>query len=197
MSLTKRRCQDMSNNSEGSKQTKRDGQPGIDPDIINAFNGSRDRILEGDRFEMLSAYLDGEVTVSERQQVQQWLDTDPQVQRLYVQLLKLHQGIENIPIPMAETSAQRLSEQVFQSIDRQQWFKQISFWGGAAIAAVVVAMASTFWPDSYSPTHKMVKAPPIQHADSEPLMIALNRPVVKIPLTATPYPGQSSKSVKK
>lgn len=33
--------------------------------------------LKRDRFELLSAYLDGEVTSSERHQVEDWLRSDP------------------------------------------------------------------------------------------------------------------------
>uniref|UniRef100_A0ACD5GTL5 Anti-sigma factor family protein n=1 Tax=Desertifilum tharense IPPAS B-1220 TaxID=1781255 RepID=A0ACD5GTL5_9CYAN len=42
----------------------------------NSSMGALD-MLKRDRFELLSAYLDGEVTASERQQVENWLDTDP------------------------------------------------------------------------------------------------------------------------
>jgi len=37
-------------------------------------------MLKRDRFELLSAYLDGEVTAAQRQQVEDWLGNDPEVQ---------------------------------------------------------------------------------------------------------------------
>jgi anti-sigma factor RsiW len=43
------------------------------------------------RFELLNAYLDGEVTADERRQIENWLTTDPQVQCLYARALKLRQ----------------------------------------------------------------------------------------------------------
>ncbi len=44
-----------------------------------------------DRFELLNAYLDGEVTAAQRQQIDNWLTTDSQVQCLYARALKLRQ----------------------------------------------------------------------------------------------------------
>ena len=40
-------------------------------------------MYQRDRFELLSAYIDGEVTAAERGQIEQWLTTDPEVQCLY------------------------------------------------------------------------------------------------------------------
>ncbi len=39
-------------------------------------------MYQRDRFELLSAYLDGEVTAAERRQIEQWLATEPEVQSL-------------------------------------------------------------------------------------------------------------------
>ena len=58
------------------------------------------------RFELLSAYLDGEVSPAERQQVQQWLDTDPEIQQLYVKLLRLQQSVPRIPVPSSGSSSE-------------------------------------------------------------------------------------------
>ncbi len=41
-------------------------------------------IHKRDRFELLSAYLDGEVIAAKRQQIEDWLRNDPGVQYLYV-----------------------------------------------------------------------------------------------------------------
>ncbi len=72
-----------------------------------------------ERFELLSAYLDGEVTAEERQQVQQWLDTDPQFHQLYVQLSRLQREIPTVPVPQSSVLPQQLSERVFETVDRQ------------------------------------------------------------------------------
>ncbi|OKH23011.1 hypothetical protein NIES593_11135 [Hydrococcus rivularis NIES-593] len=149
------------------------------------------------RFELLSAYLDGEVTAAERKQVQKWLDTDPQIQKLYTQLLRLHQGIDSIPIQPATPSALELSEQVFQRVDRQQRGKRLIFIGGAAIVAVVVGAINLLFGHD-SPIHRVADAPqaPLE-LDSEQLTIALNHPIVEIPSAALLPSEQLNESNKK
>jgi anti-sigma factor RsiW len=44
--------------------------------MIDNFDGERSGAALDERFELLSAYLDGEVTASERKQVEAWLATD-------------------------------------------------------------------------------------------------------------------------
>lgn len=51
------------------------------------------------RFELLSAYLDNEVTSEERQLVAQWLRDDPKIQQMYQRLLMLRQAIRTAPVP--------------------------------------------------------------------------------------------------
>jgi anti-sigma factor RsiW len=53
--------------------------------------------LQRDRFELLSAFIDGEVTAAERKQVQQLLATDSDMQRLHSRLMKLRQGLQKLP----------------------------------------------------------------------------------------------------
>ena len=68
---------------------------------------------EQERYQLLSAYLDGEVTVDERRQVQEWLDNDCAFQQKYIKLLQLKQAIPRIPIPQGEISPEEFSERVF------------------------------------------------------------------------------------
>ncbi len=51
------------------------------------------------RFELLSAYLDDEVTAEERQLVAQWLMDDSNTQQMYQRLLMLRQAIRTAPVP--------------------------------------------------------------------------------------------------
>lgn len=51
------------------------------------------------RFELLSAYVDNEVTAQERQLVGQWLRDEPAMQEMYQQLLMLRQAIRTAPVP--------------------------------------------------------------------------------------------------
>ena len=144
--------------------------------------GSTMNNTERDRFELLSAYLDGEVTAVERQQVQQWLDNDPQVQQLHNRLLKLRQGIQTLPIPQAEQSPQQVEQQVFQRLERRR-LRRIMLWSSGAIAAVFVGAVSSFLGGNNSLTPKLVQSPPPSSPEiaSDSLMIAINQPVVKIP----------------
>jgi anti-sigma factor RsiW len=127
-------------------------------------------------FELLSAYLDGEVTSAERQQVQQWLATDPQIQQLYQRLQVLRQGIHNLPAPEPEYSAQQLSNQVFAKIERQRKQRKRLLWGGGAIAALLVAAVGSIFSDSNSPLLQFAR-----EEESESLIIAFNHPPVEIP----------------
>ena len=140
-------------------------------------------------FELLSAYLDGEVTAAERKQVQEWLDSNPKAHKLYTRLLRLRQELHQIPIPRVEQSTEQLSEQVFQRVDRSRRKVRVSLLVGGAIAAVFVGAVYSLLPGSNSPVFRMVRSPETAK-DSELLMIALNQPVVKIPPAATPSPQQ-------
>ncbi|MEM1238393.1 MAG: hypothetical protein AAGI45_00995 [Cyanobacteria bacterium P01_H01_bin.26] len=51
------------------------------------------------RFELLSTYIDNEVTPAERRLVAQWLTEDLHTQHTYRQLLMLRQAIRTAPIP--------------------------------------------------------------------------------------------------
>lgn len=129
-----------------------------------------------DRFELLSAYLDGEVTALERRQVQQWLDTDPQVQKWYRQLTKLQQSAKYFPIPVDQTTHQ-LSARVFRKLDRRR-NQHLCVVGGALVTAIAVGLVIHLFPGRYSTTHQMAQnLPSVSEVESEPLMIALNRPL--------------------
>ena len=147
--------------------------------------------FEGDRFELLSAYLDGEVTPAERRQVQEWLDNDRQTQRLYTRLLRLRQGIQNLPLPREQQSAQQIADQVFQSIDRRQRWRRALVWGGGAIAALFIGVVSGLLPGTevFSPINQFAEEKSSPDADS--LMIALNHPVIDIPAAAIPSSPES------
>ena len=60
-------------------------------------------VTKRDRFELISAYLDGEVTPAERLLVTNWLAHDPEVQNLYRRLLLLRQAFRTLPSSTAGT----------------------------------------------------------------------------------------------
>lgn len=129
-------------------------------------------------FELLSAYLDGEVSPSERQQVQNWLASDPEVKKLYKRLQKLRNGFQNLPTPQPEYSAQDLSKSVFAQIDRERKIRKRWLWGGGAITAIFVAAVGSIFSESNTPVFQFVQQ---QKEETESLMIALNRPLIDIP----------------
>ncbi|MBD2460869.1 zf-HC2 domain-containing protein [Oscillatoria sp. FACHB-1407] len=152
--------------------------------------------LKRDRFELLSAYLDGEVTASERRQVEHWLDTDPAVQQLYSRLLKLRQAIRTMPVPTAEQPAEQVTQRVFNQINRRQRFAMA--WGGVAIAAVFVGVFSSFTPSFQTPSQQFAAEQPASpdttasNVSSDALMIALDQPLIEIPKATISEPVDPS-----
>ncbi|MDJ0510431.1 MAG: anti-sigma factor [Crocosphaera sp.] len=131
-----------------------------------------------ERFELLSAYMDGEVTAQERKQVQEWLDSDPEFHQLYKQLLRVQREVPTIPIPESSVSSEVLSQGVFDAIDRQDSKKRGLVASGLGVAAVIVgAVVHVCLQDGLSPRYAQT------NGDNEALTIALNRPVVEIPPT--------------
>jgi hypothetical protein len=131
-----------------------------------------------DRFELLSAYLDGEVTASERRQVESWLATDAKTQCLYSRLLTLRQGLQTLPIVKSEQSVEQFVDQMTARLDYQprRWV-----WGGLAVAAMLVGALFTAVPqDRYVPSiAESLDAG--EEVPSAGLMIAVNHPPIEIP----------------
>lgn len=152
-----------------------------------------------DRFELLSAFIDGEVTAAERKQVQDLLVTDPQMQRLHSRLLMLRQGLQNLPVPAPETTSEQTAKQVFSKIDRRRNLRTF-IWGGGAIAALCVsALSGLLFPGSQSPLGNFaanrIDSPKQEVATEQPLMIAVNRPLLDIPKAAVSSPKNLQPSV--
>lgn len=145
-------------------------------------------MLRRDRFELLSAYLDGEVTAAERRQVEDWLANEPEVQRLYARLLKLRQELRTLPIPLAEQSVEQTIQRVFSRINRRVHLSVIC--GGAAIAALFIGAVSGF---PSRQVVQIVQSPEPVTAPSETLMVALNTPVIEIPKAAVATPENAVK----
>jgi anti-sigma factor RsiW len=152
--------------------------------------------IQRDRFELLSAYLDGEVTAAERKQVEEWLASDSTIQHLHTRLLKLRQALQTIPAPASQQSAQETVDRVFARVERKSRLTLV--WGGAAIAALLVGTVATlFSGDRFAPqiakSPEQIQAP---QADSvgEPLLVALDRPLVAIPKAPVAQPEMPGKS---
>lgn len=165
--------------------------PNSDPRKDSHLGKTKEMNTQRDRFELLSAYLDGEVTASERQQVRLWLETDPQTQQLYARLVKLREGFQSLPTP-ATQPAHRVADQVFSRLDRRRKNRAV-LWGGGAIAALVVGAVSSLFA-GYSPVPQLAQSPAPKATTTEPLMIAVNRPLIEIPKTSEATPQKSSPS---
>lgn len=146
-------------------------------------------IQKRDRFELLSAYLDGEVTASERRQVEEWLDNDAETQRLYARLLALRQNFQNLPAPSNTQSVEQTIQQVFGKIEKRRQRRSLK-WGGAAVAAVVIAALSSVVPGRQVLQMASVNNP----ASAEKVLVALNTPLVELPESTIENPKVIEKS---
>lgn len=133
------------NDRSHSANPQKDLQSG-DGRHTNELTGAID-MVKRDRFELLSAYLDGEVTAAERKQVEEWLDTDLTVQYLYARLLKLRQGVRTLPVPQQQSS-QETAEQVLARVQRRSRLVWLS---GAAVAACAIGAMSGLLGESRIP----------------------------------------------
>ncbi len=138
-------------------------------------------ILKRDRFELLSCYLDGEVTAAERKQVETWLATDSEIQQLHARLLKLRHGLQNLPTPAATQPAEQTIQQVLDRVDRRPKLGLALSLAGAAVAAVFVGTLTGLLPGRESFTPQMVEQPPVEPNNPEALMLALEEPPIEIP----------------
>ncbi|MBD2105001.1 anti-sigma factor [Leptolyngbya sp. FACHB-261] len=145
--------------------------------------------LNRDRFELLSAYLDGEVTAQERQQVEHWLLEDLQTQRLHQRLLSLRTGIQAMPTEASPVSTQVRAQQVFNRLDRRGQRRNV-VWGSVAAAALVGAVTSALMPHQL----QTASVPTQNQKMTSPQMVAitLERPILEeAPSASTKAPAQS------
>jgi anti-sigma factor RsiW len=150
-------------------------------------------VLNEERFELLSAYLDGEVTVAERKQVEAWLDTDPEFQRLHKQMLQMQRSFQAMSVPPSE-SIETTVQQVMARIDRRPRIMVVWSGLGAVAAAAVVGVVSGILPPSQLAPQTAANIPQTGLVVPEagatqiapPLMLSLDQPPVAIPLQPSP-----------
>ncbi len=142
-----------------------------------------------ERFELLSAYIDGEVTNTEEQMVEQWLSDDIDFRRLYHQQIKLRQLLVDLPVPVAANSSVRaetnvMINRVFAEIDKRSQRRKWKLAGfGVSVAAVVGIFGSMFTFNSspqFSPVANSIKNPATTIVE-EPVLIAMEEPLVPVP----------------
>jgi anti-sigma factor RsiW len=102
--------------------------------------------LARDRFELLSAYLDGELTAQERQQVELWLEQEPEVQCLYGRLLSLRRGFQAMPSLPVAPDPNPLIDRIFDNLDQlEQRRRQRLLWRVGPVAAAIVGACTGLW----------------------------------------------------
>lgn len=150
------------------------------------FNSSM--IIPEERFELLSAYIDGEVTDAEEQLVEQWLSDDINFRCLYQRQLKLRQLLIDLPVPVAAHSSAKLEtdvmiNRVMAEIDKRSQRRKWKLAGiGISVAAVVGIFGSLFTFNSspqFSPVANNIKSP--AQVKEEPILIAMEEPLVPLP----------------
>ncbi|MBE9136085.1 zf-HC2 domain-containing protein [Nodosilinea sp. LEGE 07088] len=132
-------------------------------------------VTKRDRFELLSAYLDGEVTPDERQQVLCWLQNSDDTRCLYNRLLSLRQGMRTQSCPPV-CDAEDTLVGVFRSLNHR--LKLVTMAGAGVLAIGAINLLSGGTVPSYGAWRVATVAPP------ETLQIALDQPAFPIPEAA-------------
>lgn len=156
---------------------------GFEPDSIPK-NSEFDN-LEPDRFELLSAYIDGELSPTEKQQVQIWLDQEPKVKDLYTKLLGLQRQMQSSVAPANPKSIDTITAGVFQviDIDRRRFQRRLVLGTSAVTATLLAVLAGTF---SGNPSLQMANIDsPKTVSKVTMLAVAINKPAINIPKTVS------------
>lgn len=143
-------------------------------------------VMKRDRFELLSAYLDGEVTPEERRLVQTWLHNDPTAKCLYNRLMALRYGLREDTCTTSCDPEVTLSG-VFQCLNRR--LRMVTMAGaGVAIVGILNLLSGTV--GSGPARWSIAQGPNTVSGDT--LHIAIDEPAFPIPApVATPVDGRA------
>jgi anti-sigma factor RsiW len=125
-----------------------------------------------ERFELLSAYVDNEVTLTEKSQVEQWLQDDPSYRHQYQQLLKVKRLLQDLPAP-SSVKTECLVDRVFTEIARRSQRKLAL---GTAIIALIVATFGALISTNYR-----WKVADESVNKEEQLILAMEEPIIPMP----------------
>jgi len=156
----------------------------FDPD---RFAADSEDAVANKRFELISAYLDGELSTAEKTQVQTWLDSDPELKAIYTSMLTLQGQMQNLAAPPSNQSVGEITNKVFESLDRRQRHRRLLI-AGSAIAASIVAGAGVLIPGIGSGDLRLA-SPNLRESQTDTVMlaVALNKPAINIPKSANGY----------
>ncbi len=144
-------------------------------------NGSDPMVnLMKDRWELLNAYLDSEVSPDERRLVERWLREDQKMQCLYARLLYVRRGLQSAPVPTAQgCDAEAMVQAVEKRINRRRPQRTL-VWVGAAIAAFFATVL----------THNVRMPGLVPNKTDELPTIRLDQPLMPIPEKSNDIPLQ-------
>ncbi len=143
------------------------------------FQGWGDPQLESEagldsRFEQLSAYLDGELSVTEARRVEDWLAHDPEAQALYSQLRTMQAGFDHVPLPpVTSDELELLVDTVLDQVSQPRWLRwcqhsQPLIHKVAAGLIVMLGSGLATWHWSHPQPIVSIEDPPVQVADLSP-----------------------------
>ncbi|MEO0852208.1 MAG: hypothetical protein AAFY15_01715 [Cyanobacteria bacterium J06648_11] len=134
------------------------------------FHQLNSQLLD-DRFEQLSAFIDGELSEIEQAEVQHWLASDPDARSQYRQLVQLQSGFSRLSVPeSARSSGETTAEQVLERLAQPRWLPEpnagwVKFSRRYAPIAAGAIAAFTGWAawDLSHPTEPLVslEEPPV------------------------------------
>jgi anti-sigma factor RsiW len=172
-----------------------------DQSMVNSNQSNQQEKFSTNNFELISAYLDDELSPTARHQVQKWIDEDPQVKQLYHKLLVLQGQIQSLEAPPNQKTVGEITEQVFHSLDRQRHRRWILL-AGSAIAASCLATITGLIPGLMPSSLQLAQSPnsrelvPDVASEQGMLAVALNKPAINIPKLVNGYSLDGTSSVK-
>jgi len=163
--------------------------PGFEPDSTSS--NSEFENIELDCFELLSAYIDGELSISEKERVQRWLDQDPKIKNLYTKLLGLQIHMQQAAVPPSQKSIEEITEGVFDAInvvDSHRLKRRIVLGTSAITATLLAAIAGSFGGNSSLQIANNKDDSNTTISNVTMLAVAVNKPAINIPKTASGNP---------
>ena len=146
-------------------------------------------VTKRDRFELLSAYLDGEISSEERQLVQSWLASDPSAKCLYNRLLQLRRGFQNLSF-QADCETDDILAGVIDGLNRRLRLALMAG-GGVVIMGILSLLSGGVGPRS--PLTQWASLPSDSNIEAKDVLrVALDEPAFPIPDTmsaTTPVNG--------
>jgi hypothetical protein len=133
-------------------------------------------VTKRDRFELLSAYLDGEVTPEERRMVLTWINNDPKTKCLYNRLMRLRQGFREVPCSHSGDADVAVAR-VFQCLNYRMRMVGMAGLGVFVVGTLSILSGSMGTSQSIWRLASRVQA--------EYLQIALDQPAFPIPKAPT------------